>query len=201
VRNQARWDRYFETVKQQPGIVVTRIEKRGQAWMVAGLKDPKAPDPAQLLGGFGLEPARVRFEWQPYLSLNTPCGAERELDADREEIEKQIIRFEVGSSKLPLAEAGRTESLAAAITRILKARPDSRITVTGHTDEVGSAETNIELSRNRAAQVGDALAAQGVPQAQLELIGIGNVQPVHTGGTDWDKAGNRSVSFHVEVKR
>jgi len=201
VRTQARWDRYFETVKQQPGIVVTRIEKHGPAWMVAGLKDPKAPDPANLLGGFGLEPAKIRYEWQPYLSLNTPFAAERDLDADREEIEKRIIRFEVGSSKLPLAEAASAETLAAAIKRVLKARPDSRITVTGHTDEVGSVETNIELSRKRAVQVGEALAAQGVPPAQLELIGVGNVQPVHAGGTDWDKAGNRSVSFHVDVKR
>src|SRR5262249_56477969 len=105
------------SVKKEPGIVVTRSEERGQAWMVAGRKDPKAPDPAQLLGGFGLEPARVRFEWQPYLSLNTPFAAERDLDADREEIEKQIIRFEVGSSKLHLAEAGCDQSLAAAVPR------------------------------------------------------------------------------------
>jgi len=31
----------------------------------------------------------------------------------------------------------------------------------------------------------------------LTVIGAGNTQPVRTGGTEWDQAANRSVSFRV----
>ncbi len=199
VRTHVRWSRYLEHLQRQPGIVVTRAERHGSTWTVAGLKDPKAPDPAQRLGGFHLDPAQVRYEWQPYLSLNTPFAEEREVDAAREHIEKQIVRFEVGSALLPLAETGRVETLALAIGRLLKARPESRITVSGHTDEVGSLDANARLSRDRAASVGEALAAQGVPLERLELVGAGNTQPVRAGSGEWNRSANRSASFRVNV--
>lgn len=199
VQNQVRWSRYVEALKQQPGIAVTRIEKHGSTWTVAGLKDPKAPDPGKLLGKFGMDTAKVHYEWQPYLSLNTTFAAERDLEADREMIERQIVRFEVGSAKLPLAEAGRIETLAIAIGRLLKARPESRITVTGHTDEVGSLDANAKLSRDRAISAGEALAAQGVPPERLELLGASNTQPLRAGAGDWDRSANRSASFRVHA--
>jgi len=197
IRNHFRWSRYFDALRQQPGIAVTSIERQDGAWVVAGLKDPKAPDPSRLLAQYNVDASGVRYQWQPYLSLNTPFAAEREMDADRELIESQVIRFEVASSQLPLSETGRIETLASAIVRLLKARPESRIVVTGHTDEVGSSETNSKLSRDRAARVGDALIAQGVPADRLELVGVGNSQPVREGGSDWDRSTNRSVSLRV----
>ncbi len=186
VRNLRRWDAYVDALRQQPGIVVLRAEKRGSGGLIAGLKDPKAPEPAS-------QPGRVQYEWQPYLSLNTPFAAERELEADLERIRKQTIRFEPGSAILPLAEAGRVEDLAGAILRVRKA-----VTITGHTDEVGSAETNLKLSMDRAATVRQALIAQGVPANLLHIEGAGNSRPLRTGGTEWDRAANRSVSFRVD---
>jgi len=197
IRGQARWDHYLDVLKQQPGIVVTRIEKRGSGYVIAGLKDPKAQDPSNLLREQGLDPLQVRYEWQPYYSLNTPFAVERDLDAAAEQIERQIVRFEVGTPKLPVAEADRIESVAAAITKLLRGRPNIRVVVTGHTDESGSSETNSNLSRDRALWVVEALVAQGVPPDRLQPLAVGNTQPVRTGGTDWDRATNRSVSFRV----
>jgi outer membrane protein OmpA-like peptidoglycan-associated protein len=197
VRNQRRWDAYIDALRQQPGIAVLRAEKRGSGGVIAGLKDPKAPDPASLLAGFELDASRIRYEWQPYFSMNTPFAAEREVEADLALIEAQTIRFELASAKLPLAEAGRIEDLAAAINRVRKARPDARIAITGHTDEVGTAETNMKLSADRAAAVGEALSAQGIPPAAISATGAGNTQPLRTGGTEWDRAANRSASFRV----
>jgi outer membrane protein OmpA-like peptidoglycan-associated protein len=189
VRTQARWDQYLESLKRQPGIVVTRVEKHGSEYVVGGLKDPDAPDP--------VSPGHVKFEWQPYLSLNSPFAIERDLSAATRQIEIQIVRFEVGSVKLPLGEADHIESLAAAINLWLRARPDGRIVVTGHTDESGTAETNAKLALDRALEVTAALAALGVPADRLEPIGVGNTQPLRTGGAEWDRASNRSVSFRV----
>ncbi len=193
VRNVRRWDAYVETLRQQPGIVVLRAEQHGGGGLVVGLKDPKAPVP-----DFGIDVAKVRYEWQPYLSLDTPFAAERELEADLKLIRAGTIRFELASPDLPLAESGLIEDLAAAIKRVRKARPEARITITGHTDEVGDAETNSKLSVGRATTVKGALVAQGIPDHVFIVRGVGNSQPLRTGGTKWDQAANRSVSFRVD---
>jgi outer membrane protein OmpA-like peptidoglycan-associated protein len=201
VRNQGRWERYVEAIRRQPGIVVTRAERQGPTWVMEGLKDPKAPDPAALLSSYQVEPAKVLYRWQQYFSLDTAFAVERALDADIERIEKQSIRFELGSSKLLLLETGRIEDVAQAFDRVRKLRPEVRLTITGHTDEVGAAETNQKLSFDRAVQVSDALAAQGIPRRLFFLVGMGDTQPVRTGGTEFVQAINRSVSFKIELER
>src|SRR5262249_49949505 len=115
VRNLWRWDAYIEALRQRPGIAITHVERGGWGGTITGLKDPKAADPSSILPDFGLDAAQVHYEWQPYLSLNTPFAADRELDADVAHIQAQIVRFDVGSSRLPLSEAGRIEELVAAI--------------------------------------------------------------------------------------
>lgn len=112
VRAGRRWDAYVDQLRREPGIALMRAEKHGSGGLIAGLKDPKAQDPSSLLADFGLEPSNVRYEWHPYLSLNTPFASERELEADLERIRTQTIRFEIGSARLALAEAGRIESPA-----------------------------------------------------------------------------------------
>ncbi len=199
VRGQRRWDGYVAALRQQPGIAVLREEKRGSGGLIAGLKDLDAPEPAKLPADFGVDASRVVYEWQPYLSLNTPFAADRELKKDLEYIGAQTIRFELGSAKLPLAEAGRIENLAAAIERVRKARPASRVAITGHADEVGTPDANIKISMERAVSVSQALAAQGVPASVLDVTGVGNSRPLRTGAGEWDHVANRSVSFRVDV--
>jgi OOP family OmpA-OmpF porin len=200
-QQQARWDRYFTSVKQLPGIVVTGVEKRGSRYVITGLRDPKAPDPARLLNERGLDPAAIQYQWQPYLSLNTPMAAARDLEAAKERIEKETVRFEMGSSKLPLADVDRVQALAEAMNRVFRASPQSRVVVTGHTDEVGSDQMNTKLSLDRAQHVIDALAAQGVPRERLQPVGVGNTTPLRAGGTDWDRASNRRVAFQLLESR
>ena len=148
------------------------------------------------MGRFGLDPSRVAYEWHPYLS--TSFAADRELEADLEYIHTLIIRFEQGSAKLPLGEAHRIEDLAAAIGRITKVRSAVRVAITGHTDEIGGDEVNVKLSVDRAVSVSQALAAEGIPPSLFSVTGVGNSLPLRTGGGEWDKATNRSVSFRVD---
>ncbi|HWE48480.1 MAG TPA: OmpA family protein [Bryobacteraceae bacterium] len=191
INTQARWNRYFDMAKQQPGIVITGIEKSGPSWVVSGLKDPQASDPAGA-------PGPVRFAWQPYLSLNTPYAVNRELESAVAGIRKQIIRFDSNSSKLVIAEADRIDELALAIGSLLKLRPGAKVDLQGHADDTGSPETNGKLSLDRAKQVEDALVAHGIPQAALAPAGLGNTKPLRSGNSDWDRATNRSVSFEIQ---
>ena len=201
---RARWDRYFAVLKQQPGIVITGIERHGSSYVIAGLRDPAAPEPAILLQTQGLDPAKADFELKPYLSLNTPFAEQRELGNAREFIESRIVRFDPGSSKLAAGEADRIDDVAAAMKRLAVTHPGAslsnfRITITGHADETGTEETNDNLSLERATRVMDALIAQGMAPEALTMVAAGNTQPLRQGSTDWDRAVNRSVSFRVDT--
>lgn len=65
-----RWSRFVETLRQQPGVVVTSFDKRGGLYHIQGLRDPLAADPVQLANQDGLQIARADFHWRPYYSLD-----------------------------------------------------------------------------------------------------------------------------------
>lgn len=71
------WQSYVQRLQAEPGIVVTRAGRENGKWSVAGLRDPVAADPAELLRNTGLDPDRVVASWQPYQALNTPLVAKR----------------------------------------------------------------------------------------------------------------------------
>ncbi|MDR9837054.1 MULTISPECIES: OmpA family protein [Herbaspirillum] len=52
------------------------------------------------------------------------------------------------------------------------------IVVTGHSDEVGSAEYNVKLSRRRAEAVVRYLVISGVPKRQLKVVAMGKSMPI-----------------------
>ncbi|HYG66893.1 MAG TPA: OmpA family protein, partial [Anaeromyxobacteraceae bacterium] len=85
-----------------------------------------------------------------------------------------------------------------AIAGILEAHPEiGRIRVEGHTDDVGSAAYNKDLSQRRAESVVSALAARGVPRERLVPVGYGFERPVASNATALGRAKNRRVEFTI----
>lgn len=71
------------------------------------------------------------------------------------------------------------------------------VNVTGHTDTVGDANSNLELSQHRAAAVKDGLVRNGVPAASIQLMGNGEQGlPVQT-ADNVNERRNRSVDIVV----
>ena len=64
------WADYVARLRAEPGIVVTDTGKRGDKWLISGLRDPLAIDPEQVLRESALDPKRVIRQWQPYQSLD-----------------------------------------------------------------------------------------------------------------------------------
>jgi outer membrane protein OmpA-like peptidoglycan-associated protein len=193
---RARWERYFEALKQQPGIVVTGIEKRGSSYLVTGLKDPAAPDPSGRTWGIAVDSHKVSFDLHPFLSLDAAFVTQREIDAAKKAVASRIIHFDTNSSKLAAGEADHIDDLTAELQRL----PGAIITITGRADETGSPETNVTLSRDRANRVADALVAQGIHISALKIVAAGNTQPLRQGSSDWALQVNRSVSFTVQSR-
>ncbi|MDH3458723.1 MAG: OmpA family protein, partial [Gemmatimonadota bacterium] len=71
--------------------------------------------------------------------------------------------------------------------------------IVGRTDSTGATWTNWQLSQDRAAAVGRALAARGVATEALETIGVGDSRPIRDDDPVEAARLNRSVSFEVRL--
>jgi OOP family OmpA-OmpF porin len=77
--------------------------------------------------------------------------------------------------------------------RIMKDKPDLKVSVEGHTDSVGAAAYNQKLSERRAMAVRDYIVSQGVDAARLEVHGFGKTKPIASNDTEEGRAQNRRV--------
>ena len=68
--------------------------------------------------------------------------------------------------------------------------------ITGHTDNVGTSNFNLKLSKERAAAVKNYLVSNGVAADRLTSDGFGDTQPIGSNTTAAGRANNR----RVEVK-
>jgi OOP family OmpA-OmpF porin len=81
------------------------------------------------------------------------------------------------------------------MVKLLKGSPTLKVYVVGHTDNVGSLDSNLKLSSARAASVVKALVTRGIAAARLQSAGVGPYSPVASNDTDAGKAKNRRVEF------
>jgi outer membrane protein OmpA-like peptidoglycan-associated protein len=79
------------------------------------------------------------------------------------------------------------------IVALLKARPDLKLAVEGHTDLTGNAAHNQELSERRAKSVIVYLSGAGIAAERLSPVGYGATRPVASNDTALGRAQNRRV--------
>lgn len=75
--------------------------------------------------------------------------------------------------------------------------PNSTIQVVGHTDNVGTAAYNQDLSQRRAFAVLQVLQANGVPGGRISALGRGEDQPIASNLTPEGRAQNRRVEITI----
>ena len=78
--------------------------------------------------------------------------------------------------------------------------PEIRIKVSGHTDNNGAREHNVDLSGRRAEAVKKYLVDHGVDESRIETEGLGPDKPVDTNDTKTGRANNRRIEFEI-IKR
>ena len=82
----------------------------------------------------------------------------------------------------------------------LKTNPTVKVEIRGHTDNIGSAQTNITLSNRRAQAVYDYLLSKGVPKANVSYKGYGPNMPIADNKTEAGRAKNRRTEFYILSK-
>ena len=203
VRDNRRWERYVVRLDREPGIVVIGAERHWSDYSVHGLRDPLAPDPVLLLAGFGLPAQKVSESWEPYLSLDPHFAGMRQLEADKELLNQQVIRFDLNSAQLRVDQIALVETIEAQINQLRHLAEANgqqiQIEIEGHTDSSGEAGHNIELSRTRSEAVMRALEERGVPRSMLISAGVGAARPEHSSIDTYPQELDRRVTFQVAL--
>jgi len=79
------------------------------------------------------------------------------------------------------------------VVDLLQTEPDKKIRVEGHTDSLGDAETNLQLSEQRAQAVREALISLGVAADRVTALGMGEDFPIASNEDEAGRARNRRV--------
>ncbi len=100
--------------------------------------------------------------------------------------------FKTGSAQL---NPGSNRVMFGAL-EMIKAHPNKRVLVAGHTDSTGNPVSNQRLSEARAASVRDWLAdASGIPPSHFAIQGYGDTRPKAPNDTEAGRAANRRVEI------
>jgi len=89
-------------------------------------------------------------------------------------IDIQSINFGFGSDEIAPSQYGKIENIARALKQMQRRRGNTVVLIEGHTDAVGSRDSNLALSERRAASLKRVLVRQfGIPSRMLETVGYG----------------------------
>ncbi|MGB8358417.1 MAG: OmpA family protein [Bacteroidales bacterium] len=92
----------------------------------------------------------------------------------------------------------QTDSSIAEFDKWMKKYPDYMLSVTGHTDFVGTAEYNQTLGLERAQVVGKYLESKGIPANKMIIASKGKEQPIANNIASEGRAKNRRTEITIK---
>jgi outer membrane protein OmpA-like peptidoglycan-associated protein len=102
--------------------------------------------------------------------------------------------FNTNSSDIKPGFHTTMDKIADVVTRYGK----TTLTIAGHTDDVGSAQYNQQLSERRAQAVAQYLESKRVQPVRLAIVGKGESMPIASNTNEGGRAENRRVEIYVE---
>jgi len=180
--------------------------------------EPSLPDRGDLIAlvpkANGTAGAVVVHQGDETILLDTPYAAARIRGSDRmeathlapEEVKQLfgsalaalpprpvnfVLYFVEGKDELTVESKGAIDAVRQELAR----RPAPEITVTGHTDELGSDRFNDQLSLQRAKRVTEELIRAGVDPALIATHARGRREPVFPTGAGKAEPRNRRVEI------
>jgi outer membrane protein OmpA-like peptidoglycan-associated protein len=144
---------------------------------VYAYQDPKPPEKY-----FGFQSVRFAESFPDMSQVITSTG-------------RYIVRgilFDTDSDRIKPESAPAIKKIALS----LEANPTLKLTIEGHTDSVGDAAHNLDLSKRRAEAVRGVLIGQfNVEAGRLSSAGMGATKPVEANDTPQGRAQNRRVEL------
>jgi len=115
--------------------------------------------------------------------------------ANKAFLAKRVVHFDYDSSDLSNEDYQTLQAHA----QFLMANANSKVALTGHTDERGTREYNMALGERRAKAVESFLITNGVAATQLEAVSYGKEMPINAGHDENAWKENRRVELNYEA--
>jgi peptidoglycan-associated lipoprotein len=115
--------------------------------------------------------------------------------ANKAFLAKRVVHFDYDSSDLSNEDYQTLQAHA----QFLMANANSKVALTGHTDERGTREYNMALGERRAKAVESFLITNGVAATQLEAVSYGKEMPINAGHDENAWKENRRVEINYEA--
>ena len=123
-----------------------------------------------------------------------PATLAKELKADG-----RVVLHDLGFSESRPAVLPGSEPVVQAIADLLARDPALKLHVVVHSDDTGSWNANLDLTRKRAAAVTSMLARKfGVASARVQPAGVGPLAPIASNATEEGRALNRRVELVLQ---
>lgn len=101
------------------------------------------------------------------------------------------ILFDTGKATIK----SESQAIVDEIYSLLNTNANLKVSIEGHTDNVGDAASNKKLSEARAKTIMDVLIAKGIKKESLSSVGWGQEKPVADNRTEEGRAKNRRVEI------
>jgi len=132
-----------------------------------------------------------------------PPPAPKRVEVTQDQIViREKIQFETGKAVIKPESFGLVDEIVAAVRDTPQIK---KLSIEGHTDDVGNDKYNQKLSDQRAAAVRTYLVEKGIDAGRLVAKGWGEAKPIGDNKTDEGREQNRRVEFIIveqeEIKK
>ena len=144
-----------------------------------------------------VDPVEVILQVQEMYFQHEGIGTKRDANGNLHLlVNDDSLCFVFGQAQLKPKSAIPLRHLAT----VLLGYPESRLTISGHTDNVGSDAVNLRLSQERADALRGALLLYGVPPRTIaSATGYGEAHPIADNNTEVGRAMNRRVDLRIAI--
>lgn len=201
---------FYDKKQQQPITVKATLSKlgsseqfsklvsKGSPWLICMEKDEEY---ALFVEADGYLPFSINFSLKEEYRIYEPIEKkiflekipEKALDAviDTEPVILENIFFESGSADLLEKSFFEIDK----VTLFMKAHPELKVKIIGHTDNVGTQDSNLKLSSDRADSVKRALEKNGISSQRILTEGKGEESPIADNSTPEGRSKNRRTEI------
>jgi len=130
------------------------------------------------------------------LKIPAPVVTEKVIITEED---RKVVGDAIKNLEFDLGKATIKEKSYETLNRVagLLVQKNFSLKLAGHTDNSGSATTNLKLSKDRAEAIKAYLVAQGANASRIEATGYGSTQPIATNKTAAGRQKNRRVEFSL----